>query len=222
MYCSIWIKNSLGGGGLGWVGRGLQGCQQRHNRCTHSPSDTLCSLSTFLFYFSQMLSFCLFRTQTHVPAHVSKVNKQSETGEGEWLHVINNLQLFVACYQGVLLPGGPLTQSGQPCQASPTIALTVSPWHSAQHINQTDSVCLAVLLVWTHLHLLLADFPQLRFCSPRHATKINIFHPGWSGVSIKERRHLQRVTLKFICGYWVGERIKAFFKEAQQGTKHHL
>lgn len=95
-------------------------------------------------------------------------------------HVINNLQLYVACYQNVLLPGGVgcPDSPGQPCQATPTAALMLFPRHSAQHINQMDSVCLAVLPVWTHLHLLLTDFPQLRLCWPQRRMKINTFHPG--------------------------------------------
>lgn len=82
-------------------------------------------------------------THTHVRTHTSTQAPK------QWLHVIKNLQLFVACYQGVVLPSR-LGESGQPCQATPTAALVVFPRHSAQHINQMDSVCLAALPVRRH------------------------------------------------------------------------
>lgn len=46
---------------MAWKGGLAQGCQQRHNRYTHSPSDTHCALFlALLCYFSSLLSFCLF------------------------------------------------------------------------------------------------------------------------------------------------------------------
>lgn len=67
VYCSSWMKNGLGREGD--VGRGVgrwgvvlaQGCRQRHNRYTHSPSDTHCArLPASLCHLSSLLSFCLF------------------------------------------------------------------------------------------------------------------------------------------------------------------
>lgn len=64
----------------------VQGCQQRHNRYTRSPSDTHCArFPALLCYFSRLLSFCLFHrrgkhthththTETHTQACRARVN----------------------------------------------------------------------------------------------------------------------------------------------------
>lgn len=63
VYCSSWMKNGLGReGDVGRWGVVLaQGCRQRHNRYTHSPSDTHCArLPASLCHLSSLLSFCQF------------------------------------------------------------------------------------------------------------------------------------------------------------------
>lgn len=124
--CSSWMKNGLKGG---W---GVaQGCQQRHNRCTHTHThlQTHCALFlALLYYFSRLLSFCLFYlffyTCFSTVWHTSVLNKGEwekdlEAGETEWLR----LQFFTvfktysceAGYQECFFPWVQLTLPGQPC-----------------------------------------------------------------------------------------------------------
>lgn len=59
-----------------------QGCRQRHNRYTHSPSDTHCArLPASLCHLSSLLSFCQFfffqtgETSAHAQTEIHKHNK---------------------------------------------------------------------------------------------------------------------------------------------------
>lgn len=80
VYCSIWMKNSLGSECVCvctcmcvcGVGGREGGARQRHNKCTHSPSDTLCSLSSFSFAISLTCSLSVsLGGRTHTHAHTS-------------------------------------------------------------------------------------------------------------------------------------------------------
>ena len=167
-----------------------------------------CSLSVFLGGRTHKHT----HTHTHLCMYVKWINSQKHLrGNGcLWLITSSCLRLVIGVFYS---QGGRWPSPDSHVSASPTVALTLFPRYSTRHINQTDTVCLAALPARTHLHLLLPDLPHLCLCWARHAMQINTFHPGWSGVTIKDtetKGNLQRVTLKLICGYGDGKRIKAF------------